>query len=96
MTDSRNQFDPLEALTVSKVAELLHVSRPTVEKHIKAGELASITIGRCRRVRRIDLEDFLQVRRTWKWRSYRPEAERQEDCRYRTDEFPDNGDAIPY
>ena len=73
MSDSERQFDPLEALTVKEVAELLHVSRPTVEKHIKTGELPSVTIGRCRRVRRMDLEDFLDRRTSYGWQRHRPE-----------------------
>ena len=96
MNESENTFDHLETLTVLKVAELLHVSRPTVEKHIKSGELPSVIIGRCRRVRRIDLEDFLEIHRTRDWQSYRPEAARQGDYRYRTDEFTDENDAIPF
>jgi len=96
MTDSRSQFDPLEALTVKEVAELLHVSRPTVEKHIKTGELPSVTIGRCRRILRSDVEAFIQVRRTHGWQDYRPESARQGDYRHGADGFADNGDEIPY
>ena len=49
-------------LDVSAVARLLGVSRRTVEHLITRGELRSFRIGRMRRVRRIDLEDYLARR----------------------------------
>ncbi len=58
-------IDPYEALTVKQVAERLHVSRPTVMKSIKAGDLPSVIFGGCRRVLRSDLEDFLFRRRSY-------------------------------
>ena len=70
MTD----YNPLEMLTVVQVGKLLNVSRPTVEKFIRLGELASMTIGRCRRVRRIDLEDFIERHRQYGWHTYQPVA----------------------
>jgi excisionase family DNA binding protein len=54
----------LEALTVREAGRLLSVSRPTVEKYIRAGELPSVRIARCRRIMRADLEAFLADRRT--------------------------------
>ena len=97
MTDSRSQFDPLEALTVMEVAELLHVSRPTVEKHIKTGELPSITIGRCRRIRRMDLEDFLDRRTAYGWQRHRPGLTPHDgppmDCQ---GPDADEGESIPF
>jgi len=62
MNETDQPIDPCEALTVREVAALLHVSRPTVEKHIKNGELPSFVMGRCRRIRRMDLEAFLESR----------------------------------
>jgi len=62
MRDHEGTFDPLESLSVREVAALLHVSRPTVEKYIKLCKLPSVLIGRCRRIRRIDLADFLERR----------------------------------
>lgn len=50
MKEANKVFDPLEALTVREAAPLLRVSRPTVEKYIKARELPSVRIGRCRRI----------------------------------------------
>ncbi len=73
MKEANKAFDPLEMLTVRDAAALLHVSRPTVEKYIKAGELPSIRIGRCRRIRRTDLEAFLERRTAHGWQKHRPE-----------------------
>ena len=39
MRGANRTFKPLGTLTVREAAALLHVSRPTVEKYIKAGEL---------------------------------------------------------
>ena len=73
MSEVISSFDPLEALTVREAAALLHVSRPTVEKYIKARELPSVQIGRCRRIRRTDLEIFLDRRTGYGWQKHRPE-----------------------
>lgn len=48
------------ALDVPSVAQLLTVSKRTVEHLIARGELASFRIGRSRRVRRVDVELFLE------------------------------------
>ncbi len=71
--------------------------RPTVCEYIKRGELASVTMGRNRRIRRVDLEAFIRVRRSYGWRSY------DERRALRNDELPDGyrdadecgGDDIP-
>jgi len=47
------------AFDVRTAARLLSVGARTVELLIASGELASLHIGRCRRIRRIDLEEFL-------------------------------------
>ena len=79
-------FDELEALPVKEAARLLHVSEPTIRKHIKTGELPGILIGRCRRVRRVDLEAFLQARTAYGWQretaSPRPAGDlsMEDDC----------------
>ncbi len=65
MNDQSDTFDPCEALTVKEVAEKLHVSRPTVEKWIKSGELPSLELGGCRRILRSDLETFIAGRRCY-------------------------------
>lgn len=76
MLNEETEFDPLETLTVKEAAALLHVSRPTLVKYIKAGQLPSLTLGRCRRIRRTDLERFLGLRTRYGWQRHRPEAER--------------------
>jgi excisionase family DNA binding protein len=62
--DSQN-FDPHEALSVKKIAELLHVSEPTVRGWLKSGDLPSLELNGCRRVFRKDLDDFLTLRRKY-------------------------------
>ena len=62
----------MEALSVRQVAALLHCSEPTVRKYLKLGELSSALIGRCRRIRRLDLELFLDRRTAYGWRPYEP------------------------
>ena len=98
MNNRISDFDPCEALTVKEVAALLHVSRPTVEKYIKRGELPSTTIGRCRRIRRIDLESFLDCRTACGWQRYQPEPPGPIDGS-RTgffDKFDSEGKEIPF
>ena len=73
MDEQIRTFDRLEAVTVREAAALLHVSRPTVEKYVKNCELPSALIGRCRRIRRVDLEAFLEHRTAHGWRPYRRE-----------------------
>lgn len=47
-------------LTVKEVALVLRVSRSTVYELMYAGVLLSVKIGTCRRIRRCDLEDYVQ------------------------------------
>lgn len=49
----------LELLTLNQVAERLQVSRWTVYQLIWAGDLPSVHLGGCHRVRARDFEDFL-------------------------------------
>ncbi len=74
MLNEETEFDPLETLTVKEAAALLHVSRPTLVKYIKAGQLPSLTLGRCRRIRRADLERFLGLRTRCGWEPARADA----------------------
>jgi excisionase family DNA binding protein len=46
--------------TVKEVAAILQIGRTTVYELIYAGTLASVKIGACRRIRRIDLETYVQ------------------------------------
>jgi excisionase family DNA binding protein len=47
-------------LTVKEAAWILQISRTTVYELIYAGVLLSVKIGTCRRIRRSDLEDYVQ------------------------------------
>ena len=65
MDEANCSLDPLEMLTVREAAELLHVSQPTVREYMKRRELPSVVLRRCRRIRRVDLETFIQRRLTY-------------------------------
>ena len=91
--DEESSFDPLEALTVPEVAALLHVSPPTVRNYIKRCELRSVVIGRCRRIRRGELEAFIERRSGWGLRRYEPDPPRPADTP--TDQL-EGQDDIPY
>ena len=47
-------------LTVNDVAERLQLHPITVRRHIKAGKLRAVRVGRAVRVREADLDDFLR------------------------------------
>ncbi len=49
-----------ELLTVAEVAGLLRVSTMTVYRLIRTGELSAVRVGRNYRVRRHDLDLYLQ------------------------------------
>ncbi|MCU1463388.1 MAG: DNA-binding protein [Acidimicrobiales bacterium] len=51
-------------LTVAEVAALLRVSTMTVYRLIKAGELASVRVGKSYRVREDDVDAYLAARYT--------------------------------
>ena len=51
-------------LTVAEVAGLLRVSTMTVYRLIKAGELASVRVGKSYRVREDDIDRYLAARYT--------------------------------
>ena len=46
--------------TVKEAARILQISRTTVYELIYAGVLLSVKIGTCRRIRRSDLESYVQ------------------------------------
>jgi excisionase family DNA binding protein len=48
-------------MTVSEVAEQLRVSNMTVYRLIKAGDLAAIRVGKNYRIRRADLDAYLEA-----------------------------------
>lgn len=49
-----------ELLTVAEVADLLRVSTMTVYRLIRSGELPAVRVGRNYRVRRRDLDSYLE------------------------------------
>ena len=49
-----------DLLTVKEVAEILRVSQPTVLRMIDDGELRAIRVRTQWRIRRSDLDDYLQ------------------------------------
>jgi excisionase family DNA binding protein len=50
-------------INLNEVAEKLAVTRRTVENLISRGQLASVKVGRARRVALADLEDYVQRNR---------------------------------
>jgi len=59
MERTTRAFDPL-VFTPEEVAELLCVSRYTVYRLIEQGNIPSVHIGRLRRVRKVDLERWME------------------------------------
>lgn len=53
-TPSRSDF-----LTVAEVAQLMRVSTMTVYRLIKAGDLASVRVGKSHRIREADVDAYL-------------------------------------
>lgn len=55
-----NQISSHALLTPGEVCERLCVSTPTLYRLMENGELPYIKIGRCRRIRREDVEALIQ------------------------------------
>ncbi len=53
-----------DLMTVEQVAAYLQVHRMTVYRYIRTGRIAAVRVGRVYRVRRADLEAFLDRHRT--------------------------------
>jgi excisionase family DNA binding protein len=51
-----------EIMTVAEVMKMLRVSRSTIYKLLNSGQLKSFSPGgtRCRRIRRADLESYIE------------------------------------
>lgn len=60
----RDTFYEVRLLTVSEVAGLLRVSRMTVYRLIKTGELPSFRVGKSYRLREQDIHSYLNERYT--------------------------------
>ena len=57
-------FIEARLLTVNEVADLLRVSRMTVYRLIKEGDIAALRVGRSYRLREDDVDDYLSQRYT--------------------------------
>ena len=72
--ESRNPYNPAivrkepfteaRLLTVNEVADLLRVSRMTVYRLIKTGEMSAFRVGRGYRLREEDIDSYLTERYT--------------------------------
>lgn len=60
----REPFTEARLKTVNEVADLLRVSRMTVYRMIKTGEMPAIRVGRSYRLRSEDVDDYLTERYT--------------------------------
>ena len=60
----KRPFTEARLLTVNEVADLLRVSRMTVYRMIKDGEMAAVRVGRSYRLREDDVDTYLSDRYT--------------------------------
>ena len=60
----RDPFTEVRLLTVNEVADLLRVSRMTVYRLIKQGDMPSLKVGRSYRLREEDVHSYLNERYT--------------------------------
>jgi excisionase family DNA binding protein len=60
----RKPFTEARLLTVNEVADLLRVSRMTVYRLIKEGQVAALRVGRSYRLREDDVDQYLSGRYT--------------------------------
>jgi excisionase family DNA binding protein len=60
--DQSNDRTPTGYLTVSEVAAALRVSNMTVYRLVSAGDLPSVRVGRCVRLRADDVDQYLTGR----------------------------------
>jgi len=59
MEQAPRRVEPL-ALTPEEVADALSVSRHTIYRLIERGDIPTVRIGRLRRVRKVDLERWME------------------------------------
>jgi excisionase family DNA binding protein len=60
----KRPFTEARLLTVNEVADFLRVSRMTVYRLIKDGEMAAVRVGRSYRLREDDVDTYLSDRYT--------------------------------
>ena len=58
------RFTQARLLTVNEVADLLRVSRMTVYRPIKEGQIKALRVGRSYRLREDDVDEYLSARYT--------------------------------
>ena len=63
-TVTKRPFTEARLLTVNEVADLLRVSRMTVYRLIKEGDIAALRVGRSYRLREDDVDEYLSERYT--------------------------------
>jgi excisionase family DNA binding protein len=61
---SKRPFTEARLLTVNEVADLLRVSRMTVYRMIREGNMAAVRVGRGYRLREDDVDTYLSDRYT--------------------------------
>ena len=61
---TKRPFTEARLLTVTEVADLLRVSRMTVYRMIKEGDMAAVRVGRSYRLREDDVDTYLSDRYT--------------------------------
>jgi excisionase family DNA binding protein len=61
---TKRPFIEARLLTVNEVADLLRVSRMTVYRLIKEGDIGALRVGRSYRLREDDVDDYLSQRYT--------------------------------
>ena len=59
-SEASQKYDPLQLLTADEAAALLHNHRSTVYDMMQSGEIPTIKYGRSVRIRRVDLEKFIE------------------------------------
>lgn len=53
------RFDPLELLTIREVRAITKLSESSLYRDIHAGRLRTVTLGRSRRIPRVELERYI-------------------------------------
>ncbi|KRT75919.1 MAG: hypothetical protein XU14_C0082G0005 [Armatimonadetes bacterium CSP1-3] len=66
-----------DLMTVDQVAAFLQLNKLTVYKFIRAGDLPAVRLGRSFRIRRADVDEFLEARKVAPKRAPRPQPAEQ-------------------
>jgi excisionase family DNA binding protein len=65
--DKSGKTMPVAALSIPDAGTYLGVSADTVRRLVQAGDIPHARIGNSIRIRRVDLEDFLETKTTRQW-----------------------------